>query len=97
MFIYLFIVVNKYYCENKYRNALMRIDYPKALDEQQKENENAKHEKEKKQSMERRRERVDEEVCHYYSCTLLFQNNNSSINNFVYPSSLFIVVHWLFN
>lgn len=51
-----FIVVNKYYNENKYRNALMRIDCPKALEEQQKE-------LERKQSIERRRERLDEEVC----------------------------------
>lgn len=62
MFFELFIVVNKYYNDNKYRNALLRIDYPKALDEQQKENESAKHERDKKQSMERRRERHDEEV-----------------------------------
>lgn len=40
----------------------MRIDYPKALDEQQKENKNAKEEFERKQSMERQRERLDEEV-----------------------------------
>lgn len=42
---------------------MLRIDYPKALDEQQKEDENAKLEYERKQVMEKRREKIDEEVC----------------------------------
>ncbi|XP_063701973.1 coiled-coil domain-containing protein 50 [Culicoides brevitarsis] len=48
--------------ENRIKNSLLRIDYPKALDEQQKENENAQLEEQKKKSLERRRQKIDEEI-----------------------------------